>query len=389
MCFCILYMYNVVMQLLRRGGSGFLLLLFQLLLLVFPIVLALRLILGSPAIIQGTIKESGVYDQLVPALLNQSATEAAQNGDAETAQLLAQQGIRDAAQKSFSPQALESTTNQAIDGFYAWLQGKTNTPEVTIDLSPYRQNLIENLHAYALEQTNKLPTCTLQQLRELQEQSPENVLNAKCLPAGISAQDAADQFSEQLINENGFLRNPTIRSQDLKDANGAPIFDAADWLPTVYRWLMIAPWAIGGLILLTALGSILLHEERWRGVRRVGIALVVTGLLLLAGSTAYWLLVGNIDRFITGPTGDLQATVSKIMASSFGSYVRTVAMTGGAYAVLGAIGLIIARRQGRGASKVPAASSPTPPATTSTNTPTTISPAESIQPHPVVPEDKK
>jgi hypothetical protein len=361
-------MYNGTMQLLRRGGSGLLLLLFQMLLLVFPVVLAASLLLKSPTVIQSTLKESGTYDHLIPAILNQSADRATQNGDTETAKLLQEQGVRDAAQKTFTPAALESTTNQAISGFYDWLQGKTSTPTITLDLSPYRQNLLNNLNTYALQKASSLPACNLQQLRELQAQPTQSVLEAPCLPPGMTAQQAADQFSKEAVQNSTFLNNPTISSQDLKDANGKPLFATASWLPTAYHWLMLAPWIIGALIALTALGSILLHEERWRGVRRVSIALIVTGLMLLAGSAAYWLFVGNFDRFITGTAAELQATIGKVMATSFGAYIRTVAMTGGAYAVLGAIGLVIALRQGRKEETKAVVTAPSP--TTSTTPPT-------------------
>jgi hypothetical protein len=372
-------MYNEHMHILRRGGSAVLLALFQLFLFIFPVALALTFLLQSPDFIRQTVKDSGVYDTLVPMLLDESAEQVSKEGDQQAADLLKEQGVRDAVANSFNNGQIESASNQAIDGFYAWLQGKTPTPEFTIDLTSSRQAFLDNMNQYALQRASSLPVCNVQQLRQLQGESGINILDAPCLPPGVSPETAASQFSQQAVANSEFLAKPVINSNDLKNANGEPVFAAAEWLPQAYQWLMRSAWILGALIILTGAGTILLHEERRRGIRRIAIAFLIAGIIILLGSAAYWLFFANVDRLLGGVTSEFQSTISRMMASSLGSYVQTVALTGGAYAVLGAIGLIVTMRQERAAKQLAPMASPNS-AIAGTPTPAANKPQEQKSP---------
>jgi hypothetical protein len=339
-------MYNRPMHIFRQLGGALLAALLQSLLVVFPLVAALAMLLHSPQALQGRIKDSGLYTKVVPAIMDQSAKQAAADGEGDIQTALGDQGIQEAVQKAITPQTLEAASGQFINGIFGWLQGKTTEPQFTVDLTAPRQALMDNLNNYALDRAKALPACTLQQLRSL---SPnQSVLEAPCLPPGVTPQTAADQFTQQGVNNTEFLKKTTLTNADLpKAADGQSVFANAAGVPQAYQWLMRAPWIIGFLMLATATAIIFVHEERWRGIRRVAICLLSTGLLFVILGLLQWLFFTKSKGLALGDNEmnpELRAALTQFVTKSAGALAQFIAIIGGAYAVLGVGGLITARK---------------------------------------------
>ena len=91
----------------------------------------LMLTVLSAQYIKTTLYKSNVYQNIVPATLDLAATksgDSSANSLSDTIDPKTIKQLEPVVASAISPQFLQSTTEQVIDGLYAWLNGKTTEP---------------------------------------------------------------------------------------------------------------------------------------------------------------------------------------------------------------------------------------------------------------------
>jgi hypothetical protein len=179
-----------------------------------------------------------------------------------------------------TPAFLQQSTEQFIDGTTPWLEGKTAQPSFHIDISGVKQTFIQELANQARTRYAALPPCAPGQIPDTSD-----VFSVSCQVQGASIEPQIQQAIQEFNANEDFLPNAAITPDNLKSGDSGhqqtPVFDQLHDVPKYYKWAHIAPFILGILALISALVIIFASTERRSGTKRVAIALVSTGIVLL------------------------------------------------------------------------------------------------------------
>jgi hypothetical protein len=309
---------------------------FKTALVTVPVVFAITVTLGNPAVIEKALKQSGVYGQVVDTVLDNSKDQVK---DTNTQNLLDDQQVRAAAKKAFSPELLETSTTSVIDGVFAWLQGKTAEPVFSIDISSAKASFVRSLTDYAQAKASALPVCTLQQLQTIDLNS--DVLSLPCRPPGVDPAQVASQFNQQVLSNTDFLDKSVITNQTIAEQNnGKSLADSAQNLPAAYQSIQTGKWVL--LVLTLVLGVLLVvaRRDKRAGLRHVSWALLMSGIFLAISLIVYWYVFNNAARGRVG----LEAVQAAWIDGSrviLGEASRVIGTFAAVYTVIGAVVLLL------------------------------------------------
>jgi hypothetical protein len=229
---------------------------------------------GSPAPVKNLLVESGIYNSVVSNALDQAQKSA---GDSNTISLENSQ-VKQAAESSFSPQVVQQSTEKVIDGVYDWLGGKTPQPDFSVNLTSVKSSFAEKVGEAAKNNAVTLPACAPSVIP-----SSGDPFSANCLPRGVTPEQVGEQAKQQVLNAQGFLKNPNITAKSVQssgsnqDVFNGQLKDA----PKQYQRVKKTPFILVALTLLAIAGIIFLNSSRRKGLKHVGIVLLTTGIFML------------------------------------------------------------------------------------------------------------
>lgn len=229
---------------------------------------------GHPASVKKIIADSGIYKTAVPAALDQAKTASGNGGEVS----LTDPAVKAAATTTFTPQFLQTTTENVIDSVYRWLDGKTTVPDFNIDLTPQKATFADAIGQAAQTRAATLPRCT-----SLPQSSSFDAFSATCLPAGVTAAQAGDEAKASILSGKGFLENPVINAASVKSSgsNQSIFTDKLKNAPHQYQHAKKTPYILAVLAILVGTAIVFLSTNRRRGLRRVGIILAGVGIFML------------------------------------------------------------------------------------------------------------
>ena len=316
-----------------------------------------------PATVKKLVADSGIYSSVVSSSLQQLKSIDTSWGTIDASNPLVQK----AANQAVTPRYVQQQAESAIDNIYQWLNGDIPRPDFNINLNGQKDQFAKNAAASLQQQLASLPTC--QTLAEIQSFS---VLNATCLPPGVTAQDIASQVQTDLSNSD-FLSQANISATNITGQNsGKSIFDNRQVknLPRKYRLVKKTPWILALVTILCGLGVVFLSRSWPVGLRHVGVNLAVIGGLMLALSL---FLPGVVSQDIAPKlqvnSSGVNLNLSKVVNDVTRQIDKNYWFFGGAYAILGAAAITageIFRRRGSAATSpktIPTGNSTSSPAT--------------------------
>ncbi len=309
---------------------------------------------GKPKKVETYLSESKLYDHFIAYTADQAKKTNGDNDQSGTVSL-SDAAVQQAAQLSFTPEFIEQSVNSFIDSNYAWLEGKTETPEFKIDLSEQKQTFAQRVGKYVTTYTAGLPVCANDQLALQQSQDP---LAATCRPANLTPEAAGAQVTERLSTTGDFLSNPVITPNSINpegNQKSQPYYEKLAHLPKAYQLSLKLPYIFAALSVLAALGIIFISLERRKGVRKVGIVLLIAGLsLVVVKFTADFAFRKAENRvFNNASVGQLQQSLTDFAHRIETSVVRIDLWFGIGFLLLAAIifGVLMATRQKDGSSE--------------------------------------
>jgi hypothetical protein len=312
-----------------------------------------------PATVKKLVADSGIYNTVVSSSLDQLKSINTSVGTIDSNNPLVQK----AANQAVNPQYVQRQAESAIDNVYQWLDGNIAQPNFNIDLNAQKGQFAKNAADSLQQQLAGLPVCTT----TAQIQS-FGVLNATCLPPGVSAQDVAAQVQADL-NNSDFLSQANIKAADLKSnescqgnicpdiARQKSVFNPQ--IPEKYQLIKKTPFILSALTILCGIGIILLSKTWQVGLRHVGINLVVIGALMLALSFFLPRVVSkDVAPKLRIDSAGIQLDLSKVVNDVVRQIDKNYWFFGGLYTVVGAGAIIGSEIHRRKHAPVPAATPP-------------------------------
>jgi protein-S-isoprenylcysteine O-methyltransferase Ste14 len=304
---------------------------------------------GSPEPVKKILADSGIYSSLVSSALDQAQKSTSNSGEVS----LTDPAIKKAAQESFSPQVVQSSTEKVINGVYDWLDGKTSEPDFSVDLTSTKTTFAEKVGQAAKTRAAGLPVCT-------SAPASTDPLSATCLPPGVTPTQIGEQAKNSVLSGQGFLEHPNITAGSIKNSNsGQSVFDTSlKDAPKRYRLAKKTPFILSGLTILAVLAVIFLHSSRRQGLRRAGIIVAAAGVFMLFFAWSLNRAVAenvipkiSLDNKVL--TGNVQILASEVTQKIDQNY--WIFAIG--YLALGILAILVTLLIRKGGKKVPAAAS--------------------------------
>jgi len=277
-------------------------------LLVTAYATSANLAFAKPDKLEGWLTQSSVYDHVVSYAIDRTkqTTDNPQVASIPTNDPAVQQ----AAKQAFTSDTLKSAVNKFLDGNYAWLQGKTDKPNFSIDLSQAKQSFAQQLGKYEGDRYESLPVCTAADLAQLENTQNTNLLSLSCRVPGLSAQAASAAVTQAVQNNSGLLNDTTVTPENLSQEQGSqsdkPYYQRLPSAPSAYKIGRILPWLAAVVALLSAIGLILLAPRRRRGVKRVAVTLLLSGLILIIGKFFLNIVFSTVQSKVAGSSTSAQ-----------------------------------------------------------------------------------
>jgi hypothetical protein len=230
-------------------------------------------VIGAPGPVKATLSDSGIYNSVVGSALDQAKTSS--NGTSQVS--LLDPAIKKAAEDSFSPQVVQTSSEEVIDGIYNWLNGKTSQPDFSVDLRSQKNDFAEKVGQAAKVKAATLPVCT-------SVPATTDPFSATCLPPGVTPTQVGTQAKNDVLHGQGFLEHPNITADSIKSGSGHSVFASGKLkdAPKRYQLAKKTPYILMVLTILTILAIIFLSPTRRKGLRRVGFTLAFAGVSMLA-----------------------------------------------------------------------------------------------------------
>jgi hypothetical protein len=234
-----------------------------------------------PAAVKQIISESGLYDSLVPNVLRQTKSIETPVGSFSTSD----PAIAKAANQAVTPQYIKQNAESAIDNIYQWLDGKVAQPTFKFDLSGPKNSLADSVAALTQQRLSGLPACTNAQSLQILQSGQLDVNSINCLPKGVTPESAAAQVKASVASA-GTLDDIDLSAASIKGSDNQPVFQQKGIkdVPKQYRRAKKTPLILSALTILAGAGIVFLSKTWQKGLRHVGINLVVIGVVMLAFS---------------------------------------------------------------------------------------------------------
>lgn len=326
-------------MLLRRFILAILYSIFSTALLFFAIFLGIQQVLGSPTKLESALANSGIYTSAVTDTLSSNAQQTLGNTNIP----LTNTDVQSAVKGAFPSSLLQNSTEQFLNGIYAWLQGKSSTPTFSIDLSGAKGNLADNLANYVQNRLDSLPTCTLATMPS--NLSSVDVYTATCVPPGFNKATAVEQVRQD-VQQSDFLKDPVLTADSIKSSNGQTLTQRLKSVQTLYHDLVLLLYALPGVIILTALGIIFVSRSRRLGIRHTAVTTLSTGIMTAIIAFFAVFVLDKITTALTHGSSASQPLQVKVLHifDSLGSDLRVWWVgVGIAYTVAGLVTLIVLR----------------------------------------------
>lgn len=242
----------------------------------------------------------------------------------------------------FDLKSYQTTSRSVVDGFFAWLDGKTEAPEFTITLGGKPGDFKRSILDALMKRYQSFPPCQSFQTTDL-----ELLFREKCRLSGLSNKDVRNTLSRELDKSafKSLFRSATITSDELDTKfsaettrNARQAYQIARWLP----WLVIASiLSLGGLLLFLGGGK--------HALRAVGMRLIVPASILVIAGLALRISSGKVVALLLrNPEGQSDATLVDLIRSATRELMTAISTRWLIYSLLvllAGVAMVLAQRK--------------------------------------------
>jgi hypothetical protein len=323
--------------------------LFSVILFVSLLGLALstssNLAFTHPDKVKSWLNQSNLYGSFVDNAIHQAQQTAGGNQTSNIS--LNDTAVQQIARSTFSSRLLGNDVSTFVNSNYAWLQGKTATPDFRIDLTSAKQTFGDKVGDYVQTYLTNLPVCTDAQLLEINSATTDP-LTLTCRPAGVIPSEVASQVTDDIANSSAFLSNPVITASNLDpqgDTETMPYYQNLSGLPKVYQFGVKIPLIAAIATLASLVGVIFIAKRHRNGLRAAAIVLALAGIVLVVTKFLASTVFNKIQHqaFNNNDIGEVQKALTAFTHHVQDQVVKVDLWFGIGYLVLAAIILLILR----------------------------------------------
>lgn len=293
-------------------------------------------------VILGWLKEGKVYDNIADSVAqiaedNLNKTDENQPVDGQSQEDAGQMPdtatLIKAAKTALPPNVLQENVEAVINSSYDWLEGKTDTIVLNLDLSDEKKAFIDALGNEAIVRAASLPTCTAEQVSDF------DPLSSECIPSGTNVAAQADKIKNELASSKDFIPDTSITSADLtvgEEGSKKLISEQFETIPGAFKNAQNSALIMTIAVAIFCVAVFLLGKNRKSGLKinawifgLAGIWALVLGLVFRLGNTALAnAVVNNSDANIGS------SAISALLAQITGTLFQWHVIIGGAYVVV-------------------------------------------------------
>lgn len=303
------------------------------LIIMLPVAFYFQFVITKPDQVKQVIRDSGVYNKLVPAILNQTMSEMKSTAPNELP--LNDPRIQEIFINSIDAKSTQTYAEAAIDSVYAWLSGPSKNISGTIDYSKSRQTIIEQLVSYAGKRAESLPQCTVAQSRAVATEF--NAFNTPCRPIGLDAKTLAEQLNKELSRSDTPLAKDKF---EFTNSGFGGIGEKSDQYKSYYRLASNAFWIVLAIFVLVSAGLIYRYRnKKLRAIyvtslkNAIGLAIIATFTIVLYSKNPSNAIMGQnpIGKDVVMPLG--YAFVAKLAYIQYAFAIGLLVVAGSGWLI--------------------------------------------------------
>ena len=253
---------------------------------------ALARTIGQPEQANEILDKSGIYQAVIPAQVADTqkanpSLEGVPLDNPEIQKILA---------TSLDAKKLETEGSKAVSAIYAWLEGKSDKPQIDISIMANQQSLAAAAGDYAAKYAASLPACAEGEADYAAFAA--RPLEARCLPAGASPEMVKGSVSEAVATNPALGTSTQLTEDDIKLTNGKTIMDSFNAAPVWYQRGKLLPLitSVTALICILLLFIIL---KPARGMKSAGKHLLSVGITFAVIAFALaWAIEKGFSTFV-------------------------------------------------------------------------------------------
>jgi hypothetical protein len=341
----------------------------SLLLAVLSICAIIYATVGNPGFIESVFDTSGLYNNFVDSGLK-LASDGLDGEDTQVSQIVSD--LTPSVKEVITPEFLQTSTEEIIDGVGNWLNGKTTIPEFSIDTGSVKADLNAELATYLSQYVTTLPDCqTYAAINSL------DIFTTDCKPHIPIDQDTYLSAANQFTSEIPIFDKNSLSSSELIKNTGDNVWKT---VPNAYKFIKLAPYIAGGLVLICSALILIISGNRARSIRKIGHIFLSNALILLIVGTVIIVFLGHGEiNFVGGDSVEQIAFAKEIIEPLVHGVARVLGSWllyfGGGYALIAVTCYFVAHFMNRQKSDS-TDSEPKPEETSQDQAPATEQPAE-------------
>lgn len=322
------------------------------------LLLSMNSAFGKSDNLKRWLRESKLYDNIVPAIIAENKKTPPQGWDGADVPF-SQPEVQTALQKAVTPTWLQQSAENVVDGTYSWLQGKTTKPTYAIDVSGIKSAFATSLADQARARLATLPACSLRNQPASTDpftincQPPANVTEAEIQKLITEVKNSKDLLPEgtitadttslgNTVDKNGQPMTDTTAPLTTPQSPSQPWYQQAKHLPTLYQWTMRGPLILGVLSVLLGIALLFAAATKRQGAKIIASTTFSAGVLVAVGAAFMWLIASKLRSDIGqqgAPTG-LQQPFLSLVKLVTANISQTQLVVSGILIVLSAAALI-------------------------------------------------
>lgn len=219
----------------------------------------------------GWLDKGKVYDNIADSaaqlaedsLANKDTTEPQLEGES-SGQMPDTATLIKAAKVALPPSVLKQNVESILNSAYDWLEGKTDTIVLNLDLSDEKAAFVNALGDEAIARAASLPTCT--------EQLPSDFdpLSSTCIPSGVNVSAGAEKIKNELATSKDFFPDTNITGEDFtvgEEGSKQLLSEAFSGAPQAFGYVRDMAYVVAALLVIYAVAIFFLGKTRRSGLK--------------------------------------------------------------------------------------------------------------------------